>query len=141
MKSSRGQSTIEFALILPLFALVFFAFVEFGHLFYVQVTLQHALSEAGRYMVTGRTEKNADDEDMPRPDVIKDVFCKNLIGTGLSCDDLGAFAMVPADGGGADDIVTVTATFEKPLFTALIGQFFTDGKANFSVSTSWKNEP
>jgi Flp pilus assembly protein TadG len=151
MKKSRGQSTVEFALVLPLFALVFFAFVEFGHLFYVKVTLQHALSEAGRYMVTGQNNPVTPEG---REEEIRARFCNNLIGTGIPCPEIGSdfkftyggCSDADADGycddaGKADAMVTVTATFEKPVFTALFAQFFTGGKANFTVSTTWKNEP
>ena len=137
IKSERGQSVVELALVFPLFALVFFAIVEFSHLFYVKLTLQHALREAGRYAVTGRAEEKG-----TRPEAIQEVFCKNLIGTGLSCREVrGEFALNPADGGGSGDIVTLTATFEKAPFTLLIGRFFTDRKVTFRVSTTWKNEP
>lgn len=144
-KWRRGQGTIEFALALPIFVMVFFAIVEFTHLFYVQLTLQHAIREAGRYMVTGRTEKDPSnpDKNLSRNEVIKAVFCKNLIGTGLSCPALGdpEFRLSPSDGGGPGDPVTVTANFEKAPFTSLVAQFFTGGKANFTVSTTWVNEP
>ena len=144
MKKSRGQSTVEFALVLPIFAMVFFAIVEFGHLFYVNLTLRQAIGQAGRFMVTGRTT----DVSIPREVAIKNAFDKWLIGTGAG---LQSFQMtcngVPCTGGISDETVVLTATFNKPLFTVLFAQFFPGGggcpagNVCFTLSTTWKNEP
>src|SRR5437899_784452 len=50
----RGTAAVEFALVAPLFLLLVFGILDFGRLFYVQETLQHALREAGRFAVTGQ---------------------------------------------------------------------------------------
>ena len=42
-RNTRGQSVVEFTLAAPLFFAAFYATVEFSHLFYVRVTVQHAL--------------------------------------------------------------------------------------------------
>ena len=150
-KSQRGQATVEFALTALIFFTVFLAIVEFSHLFYTKLTLQYALREAGRYAVTGRTE-----DGINRDQAILDVFCKNLIGTGLSCptalpDERFGLTCIPeactALAGGAGQTVIVTAKFDdenaKPLFTGLFSFLpgFSDGKVSFEASTTWKNEP
>jgi len=139
IKSDKGQSIIEFTLVFPIFALVFFAVVEFSHLFYVRLTLQHALREAGRYMVTGRADEPDPDnpgEALPREQAIEAIFDKWLMGTGTGLQD---FAMNPADGGGAGETVTLTAAFTKPWFTILFDQF-SPGGVTFNMSTTWVNE-
>ena len=148
MKKSRGQSTVEFALVLPIFAMVFFAIVEFGHLFYVNLTLRQAIGQAGRFMITGRTTKDSGGSDIPREQAIKDAFDKWLIGTGVG---LQSFQMtcngVPCTGGISEETVLLTATFNKPLFTVLFANFFPGGggcpagNLCFTLSTTWKNEP
>ena len=150
-KSQRGQATVEFAFAALIFFTVFLAIVEFSHLFYTKLTLQYALREAGRYAVTGRTE-----DGLVREQAILDVFCKNLIGTGLSCptalpDERFGVTCIPAactePAGGAGQTVIVTATFAeefaKPLFTGLFSFIpsFSDGTVSFVASTTWKNEP
>lgn len=150
-KSQRGQATVEFAFAALIFFTVFLAIVEFSHLFYTKLTLQYALREAGRYAVTGRTE-----DGLVREKAILDVFCKNLIGTGLSCptglpDERFGVTCIPAactePAGGAGQTVIVTATFDgefaKPLFTGLFSFIpsFSDGTVSFEASTTWKNEP
>ena len=150
VRSTRGQANLEFALTFPLFALLSLAVVEFSHLFYAELTLQQALREAGRYMVTGQTGKDINGNDMPRPEAIDAVFKKWLIGTGTGLQSLaltcgGSVCNPP--GGGPGDKVTLTATFCKPLFTVLFARLFPGGGGcppgnfSFTLSTTWKNEP
>src|SRR5437660_3423743 len=54
VRSRRGQSIVEFALVAPMFLLLVFGILDFGRLFFTQETLQHALREAGRFAVTGQ---------------------------------------------------------------------------------------
>ena len=138
IRSPRGQSTIEFALALPIFVLVFFAIVEFSHLFYVKLTLRQALRQAGRYMVTGQGQDL--NNTNARIEAIKTRFCQNLIGTGLPCPtDFGSrFTLNPPNGGNPGQPVTITATFTKPWFTILFNQF-SGGGITFTVSTTWVN--
>jgi Flp pilus assembly protein TadG len=50
---------MEFALLAPLFFLLVCAVLDFGRLFYVQMTLQNAIRQAGRYASTGQHLANA----------------------------------------------------------------------------------
>lgn len=147
-QSQKGQAVVEMSLIFMVFALLFFAVVEYSHLFYTKLTLRNALGEAGRYAATGQ----ADIEDpqnpgsnLARPDAIRAVFDRFMLGVVHA--DLQEFTINPADGGEPGETVTVTARFNKPLFTGLIGQFFPGvgscpaGQVCFNVSTTWTNEP
>jgi Flp pilus assembly protein TadG len=134
-KSDRGQAIVEFTLVALLFFALLFAIVEFSHLFYVRLTLQHALKEAGRFMVTGQ----GGDADA-RKKAIEGIFLNRLIGTGSGLQ--GPITFTCAGGcsqpvGGPGQTVTATATFIKPWFTG----FFGTTPITFSVSTTWKNEP
>jgi Flp pilus assembly protein TadG len=55
-KRERGQALAEFALILPVLALLIFGFVDVARLYQSWVTIQHAAREGARYGVTGRTD-------------------------------------------------------------------------------------
>lgn len=48
----RGQSLVEFALILPLFLLMFFAMVDFGRGFYTWLLVTNAAREGARVAAT-----------------------------------------------------------------------------------------
>jgi len=52
-KGERGQSLVEFALIVPLFLLLVFAIVDFGMGFYSWITVTNAAREGARFGVVG----------------------------------------------------------------------------------------
>jgi Flp pilus assembly protein TadG len=144
VKCQRGQSIVEFTLAAPLFFAAFYAIVEFSHLFYVRVTVQHALDEAGRYMSTGQGQSSTDAN--ARLQKIYDTFCANLIATGLSCSDIQPHFTVnnsPVTVGGRSQTVRITTTFTKPFFGGtfrLIAPLF-PSSITMTVSTLYKNEP
>jgi len=51
--SSRGQTLVEFALVLPIIVILLFGIIDFGLMLNHRITLQHAVREGARYgMVT-----------------------------------------------------------------------------------------
>ncbi len=151
-RRSRGQAAVEMTFAFLLFFFMFMAIVEFSHLLYAKVTLQHALRTAGRYMVTGQTTKDAFSVDIPRDKKVHDIFCANVIAAGVICPDLGpSFVFkcpelpLPSDcttpGGAADQTVIVTVTVKKPALFPFFNRFFPAGGVPFILNTTWKNEP
>jgi Flp pilus assembly protein TadG len=59
--SQRGSTLLEFALIAPLFFLLVCGIFDFGHLFFVQMSMQDAIRQAGRFAVTGNHLKDPND--------------------------------------------------------------------------------
>ena len=55
MTDRKGATVVEFALVLPIFALLLFATIEFGNYFFVQHTLQFATREGTRLALVGGT--------------------------------------------------------------------------------------
>src|ERR1035441_10529667 len=51
--STGGTSRLEFALVAPMVFILLFAVFDFARLFYVEMNLQNAVREAGRFGVTG----------------------------------------------------------------------------------------
>jgi len=148
VKEQRGQAAVELTLGFLLFFALFMAVVEFSHLNYTKVTLQHALRSAGRYMVTGQTTKDANGNNIARSDAIHDVFCANVIATGLQCPSLGPdFTFVCLDApcsqpaGGPNQTVMATVTLHKHSLTPFFSQFFSTDGVTFQISSTWKNEP
>jgi Flp pilus assembly protein TadG len=152
LQNRGGQAAVELTFAFLLFFTLFMAIVEFSHLLYTKVTLQHALRTAGRYMVTGRTGQDGSGNDIPRDQMIHDVFCANVIATGLQCPSLGSgnfqFVCLPTPGtactqpgGGPEQTVMVTVSLKKPAMMPFASQFFPTGGVPFVLSTTWKNEP
>ncbi|MFK4998208.1 TadE/TadG family type IV pilus assembly protein [Bacillus sp. N9] len=42
MKSERGQSLVEFAIVVPLLLLLLFGIIDFGRIFHASLTIDHA---------------------------------------------------------------------------------------------------
>jgi len=151
LRQPSGQAVVEFTFGFLIFFALFMAIVEFSHLLYAKVTLQHALRTAGRYMITGKTELSGGNP-IPRDQMVHDLFCANLIAGGVQCPALGApnfiFTCLPAPatvcskpGGGPDQTVMVTVNVTKPVLMPFFGRFFPSGGVPFQLSTTWKNEP
>ena len=51
---SKGQTTVEFALVAILFFGLLFVIIDVAMLFFVNLTMQHAVREGTRYAVTGQ---------------------------------------------------------------------------------------
>ncbi len=152
LRRRNGQAVIETLFGFIIFLSFFFAIVEFSHLIYSKVTLQHALRTAGRYMITGNTGTSGGGIPIPRDQMIHDVFCANVIAAGVQCPNLGTinfqFICLPAPGttcsapgGGPDQTVMVTVNVSKPTLLPFFSRFFPAGGVPLALSTTWRNEP
>src|SRR5687767_12646276 len=55
-RSERGQSVVEFAMVLPLLLVVLFAIVDFGRIYQGHITLTNAAREGARLGAVGGSE-------------------------------------------------------------------------------------
>lgn len=56
MKSEKGQSLVEFALVIPVLILILLAIVDFGRVYHVYLTIDHAGREAARAASIGKDD-------------------------------------------------------------------------------------
>ena len=142
-----GQSSVELALVLPLFVLLAFGVIDFGRLFFTQLTVQHAMREAGRFAVTGNKLPDPLNPEalLTRPDSIIQIARSAAAGIDVSAVQISSVQggnTGPGRAGGPGDTVTISLTVNLRLITPLIGQFFgTNGVYKFSAATTFKNEP
>ena len=149
IKCQGGQAVVELTLSFLIFLTIFYAIIEFSHLLYTKVSLQNALRSAGRYMITGRTGQDTDGNDIPRNQMIHNVFCSNLFAVGIPCPSGSDFQFICLDpppatacsGGKPDQTVMVTVNLAKPALIPFFSQFFPSGGVPFTLSTTWRNEP
>ena len=151
LRKKAGQAVVEMTFGFLIFFTIFMSIVEFSHLLYAKVTLQHALRSAGRYMVTGQTQKDGNGNNIPRDQMVHTVFCANVIAAGVVCPSLGSdfqFVCLPTPGtactqpgGGANQTVMVTVNLAKPALMPFFSQFYPAGGVPFTLSTTWRNEP
>jgi Flp pilus assembly protein TadG len=153
LRSRKGQAMVETMFGFIIFFTFFMAIVEFSHLLYAKVTLQHALRTAGRVMITGK-EGTSLIAPAPRDQMLHDIFCANVIAAGVRCPDLGPnfqFSCIgepcktdqAANGGtgGPNQTVMVTVSLSKPTLMPFFSRFFPTGGVPFQISTTWRNEP
>ncbi len=57
-RCESGVAAIEFAIIFPVFVLLVMAMIEFGRLFWVQVSLRHAVEQTARNAMTEYTRES-----------------------------------------------------------------------------------
>ena len=57
-RCGSGATAVEFAIIFPVFILVVMAMIEFGRLFWVQVSLRHAVEQTARNAMTEYTRES-----------------------------------------------------------------------------------
>jgi Flp pilus assembly protein TadG len=145
IRSQKGQAVVEMTFTFILFMAAVFAIIEFSHLLYTKINLQHALSEAGRYMVTGQGLDLSGSNPNARLQVVQNKFCDNLIATGLSCANVTSGMSVTCVGGctqpagGPGQTVTLTVTVAKPWMTILFDNLV-PGPVTLTSNTTWINE-
>jgi Flp pilus assembly protein TadG len=144
-KTSRGQTFLEFAIVAPLFFGLMFALFDFGRLFFVQMNLEEAVFEAGRYASTGNHLPNPSDpgQNLSRVNSIISIAqqAADSLGATLSSINISSVNGGTGSAGGPGDTVTVAVTASLPLMTPIVGQFFPGGAFTFTSSATFKNEP
>ncbi|MBP1949285.1 TadE/TadG family type IV pilus assembly protein [Virgibacillus litoralis] len=110
MKSQKGQSLVETALILPILLLLVFGITDFGRIFHAYLTLDHAGREAARTAAIGSADS---------------VIEAKIIDATSSLDE-DNLGIVITPGGEANRTsgseVNITLTYPIDFLTPVIGQ-------------------
>jgi Flp pilus assembly protein TadG len=136
LRANHGTGLVEFALVLPILLALMFGIFEFGRIGMAQLTARHAVAEATRYAVTGRQRADPETGELiPRSESIRQVLRENVGGLALT----DSIVIVPEDGGGPEDLVTVSVSFSYEYFLPGLAEWLPP--VDFTVRTSMKNEP
>jgi Flp pilus assembly protein TadG len=135
-KRERGQTLLEFALVLPAILLLFFILIESGRLFHAYVTVQHAAREGARYAVTGQHDEAIGDRvttikhtaRMAASSLVVDPNKVDLVNGPASpyYDDASALIVRvwgprgEDDAGGPGERVTVRVVYNLPILTPVL---------------------
>ncbi len=151
-KGARGASLVEFALVFPLFALLFFGIFEFGWYFYVQHTLQYATREGTRLALVGGTLAGPKGTQLSRLQSIVTTIqsdaslAVNLPSTAISIFPITAPYTNPSgwqaeqNAGNPGDFMRVVTQYTYTFLTPLIGHFFPGGSSLIQVETTYQNQ-
>ncbi len=144
LRSSRGQTLLEFALVFPMFLMLLCGVVDFSHIFYAEMTLQSALREAGRFASTGNhlPDPKNPGNDLTRVQSIIATAQQAAPGFNLNSISISSATGGAGSAGGPGDTVTISLNASVPMLTPIITPFFKpNGLYSFTVSTSFRNEP
>jgi len=152
-RGDSGQTLAEFALVGSLLILFLFSILDFGFLFYSQLTLQNAVRQAGRYTITGNC--GADGSGGANCFVLGPADRLHMILQTVSDYSFGLSPTVTVaciqgncpgyagglgnnNAGGPGDTVRISAQYTyQPL---ILTRFFTGGSYTFTVSATFRNE-
>jgi Flp pilus assembly protein TadG len=144
---SRGANLVEAAIVTPLLILLTLAIVDFASMFYCYLALEHGVSQATRFAVTGQQMTMAG-TPIGREASIKAAMRDNTPTLTIP-DSAFSFSFMPmtpvgagwSSGlGGANDVGRVTINYTWQFMTPLIRPFFTGGQINLQVQSTMKNE-
>ncbi|MBS4213279.1 MULTISPECIES: TadE/TadG family type IV pilus assembly protein [Neobacillus] len=108
MKSEKGQSLVEFALVLPVLLLLLFGIVDFGRILHAYLTIDHAGREAARAASIGSAN-------------IEQVAVENAVGISLTTGNVKVTKGSPT----SNDVtiaITYPITFLTPIISSVIGE-------------------
>jgi len=138
-RSIAGQGIVELALTIPIFLVLFFGIFEFSRYYSTRLSIRTAVSEGARYAATGSELIDPDTGDaLGRANSIRTVILSKVARFGVDAADI---ALTPADGGGPEEIVTVSLDYDYAVAVPMVQRVLGRGTLAFSVSTSMRNEP
>jgi Flp pilus assembly protein TadG len=142
---SKGANLVEAAIITPLLLLLTFSIVDFASMFYCYLALEHGVSQATRFAITGQ-QVSSGGTPIGREASIKAAM-RDATPTLTIPDSAFSFSFMPMNGsswsaglGGANDVGRVTVNYTWNFMTPLIRPFFTNGQINLRVQSTMKNE-
>ncbi len=149
---TQGITIIEFALVLPIFATLLFAIIEFGYYFFVQHTLQFATREGTRLALVGTTLNDISGTPMTRQDSITQTIRNYAaIAVNPAALQISIFPVGPGytdpttwqgvtDPGTGGNYMRVRVQYAFNFWTPLIGQFFPSGMRTITAEALYRNE-
>jgi len=147
-RRSKGSSIIEFAFVAPIFFLLCAGIIDFGRLFFVQMTVQSALREAARYATIGQHQSGNDPstgQPYTREASIRQIIITEAAAAGVKASDM-TITLMSVNGGNniagtPMDTMSISVQTTLRLITPYIGHFFTpNGSYVVTQKISFKTE-
>lgn len=167
-RNQRGSAAVEFALVAPLFFALLFAIIETGMVFFASQSLETAVQDSARMILTGQAQT----ANLTKITFKKNVVCAHVnvlfdCANGIYVDvqsfkstaSSGGFQQVTISDpitngqfvdntqynpGGPDDVVVVRLFYQWPLFVTGLGYNIANvggSKRLLSATAAFKNEP
>jgi len=131
IKKENGQSIVEFAIVLPLLLLIICAIIDFGWLFFNQLSLQNTVREGARYGAV-----NAGNSDCITLTTAKiNNVATDPIKEAMTVSITFSTPLTPCEG---DITVTVTSTIR--ILTPVLGVFYDNQEKDITCTVTMKAE-
>jgi Flp pilus assembly protein TadG len=142
LRSARGSTLIEAAVITPLLLLLTFSIVDFGALLYVYLSLESGVSQATRFAITNTATPGLTREQSIMAAMRTATPTLTLQDSAFSFSFMApnTSTWVSGAAGGPGDIGRVTVNYTWSIMTPLIRPFFPGGQVNVRVESAMKNE-
>lgn len=141
-RQQRGATAVEAALGFLVFISLSMAIMDVSWVLFVRTTLQHAVSEAGRFGITGR--KFNGNSNQPRVKsivkVLRDQSSVTIPDSAISVTSVTPAGVTNDGPGRPGDVVTVRVQHQVPLLTPILGRVFPGGTFPVDVAVSFRNE-
>jgi hypothetical protein len=135
-RNARGSVAVEFLFAIPIVLFLVFGIFELGRHYYTRLTLRHAVAEAARFAVTGRTLDDPDTGNpMSRAESIQYVIQRSASRLGV---DIAQIAIVPPDGGAPEEVVQVGVQYDYDFWFEPMGDLLSPLE-DIVVTTAMKN--
>ena len=141
--STTGQAMAEFLLVAPLFFFLIFSVFDFARLFFVQMEVDNAVLEAGRFASTGNhlPDPNNPGQYLSRVNSIVATVQQAAYGQQITSIQISSLLGGNGSAGVPGDTVTISVTSNLKLMTPMVALGFPNGTYTFVSTTSFKNEP
>jgi Flp pilus assembly protein TadG len=154
--NKKGQSTVEFALAALVLIPVFLVILDLSVMFYVNLTMLHAVREGARSAVVGQPSTDPGQGAARRSALTQKIIDSSnglYIPANIVAGPVVSVLSPPAPGftnytgnpvadtGQPNDIIIVSLTYAWPLLTPVLRVAFPDNKYTFTVRATMKNEP
>ncbi len=141
-KNTEGVTAIEFALLLPILAILTVGTMELGLIIFCKIVLEGATSNSGRVAKIGDTRA-----ELPREQYIRSEVERMSVGLMRSDElDFSIKVVGTVEGdennvGAGGELVVITTSYPWPIFTPLVGEFFENNQYVVQATTTFRNEP
>jgi hypothetical protein len=130
----KGQDLVEFAIILPVLAVMIFGIIDLGRAAYYFSALQNAAREGARYAIVHPNNTNGVVNLVKSRAIGIDPSDSNfIVGLGSDINNTG-------DDWDSDDYVQVQTNYSFRLTTPFVGIFFNNGRIAMSASSTMQRE-
>lgn len=155
LRQEKGQTTVEFALVAILLIGLLMTIFEFGVMFYVNQTIQHAVRDGARYAAAHRNETGLDLRTSMENKIKEQsmgLYAMNSYTTNsihiytlpsLTTIQTNTTGTEITDTGGPQALISVEYTYSWPLLTPIGKSIFKskNGEYTFTVKTYILSEP